>query len=208
MGKQLTSRLDIKMKYATLDKNKPIAFYSEEIHGELLIPDPAHTDMKTPAPMIPNPNSQIPKNAVQMPHAIWQRHIDGTKQVYDAATKSWSDYVPTKVEVLATTKATTLGQIKTDYQTALDSGVTYSGALFQSDAKSIATLSETLTAIANGWTLPTGFSWIDAANASHPANTAFLKGLSTALANHKAALFARLQTAKTTITAEGCSIND
>jgi len=188
------------MKYATLDKNnQPTAFYSEEIHGALLIPDPAHADMKTPAPMIPNPNTQIPKNAVQMPHAIWQRHIDGIKQVYDAATKSWSDYVPTKVEVLATTKATSLGQIKTDYQTALDAGVTYSGALFQSDAKSIATLSETLTAIANGWTLPTGFAWIDAANTAHPANAVFLKGLSTAIANHKAALFARLQAAKAAI---------
>jgi len=96
-------------------------------------------------------------------------------------------------------KSDKLTQIKTDYQTALDAGVAYSGALFQSDAKSIATLSETLTAIANGWALPTGFSWIDAANASHPANTAFLKGLSTSFANHKSALFARLQAAKTAI---------
>jgi len=93
---------------------------------------------------------------------------------WDAASKSF------KAD-LTLEKTLKKAQIESDYQTALDAGVTYSGALFQSDAKSIATLSETLTAVANGWTLPTGFAWIDAANTAHPANAVFLKGLSTAI---------------------------
>jgi len=113
---------------------------------------------------------------------------------WDSALNKW-------VSDLAKHQSSAITKIKTDYQTALDAGVTYNGALFQSDAKSIAMLSETLTAIANGWTLPTGFAWIDAVNTPHPANTVFLKGLSAALANHKAALFARLQAAKAAIAA-------
>jgi len=91
--------------------------------------------------------------------------------------------------------------INDEYIKQLEAGVTYSGALFQSDAKSIATLSETLTAVTNGWALPASFAWIDAANTPHPADLAFLKGLAAALANHKAALFARLQAAKQALAA-------
>ncbi|MDQ6956018.1 MAG: DUF4376 domain-containing protein [Mariprofundaceae bacterium] len=96
-------------------------------------------------------------------------------------------------------KSEKVKSISKEYQTLLDAGVTYNGTLFQSDAKSVQTLSETLTAIANGWALPVGFAWIDAANTPHPASVAFLKGLSAALADHKTALFTRLQVAKQAI---------
>jgi len=118
---------------------------------------------------------------------------------YEKSTDSWIEGDP--VAALDNQKNSKKSVVDDDYQTAIDAGVTYSGALFQSDAKSIATLSETLTALANGWTLPTGFVWIDAANTPHPADIVFLKGLSSALANHKSTLFARLQTAKASIAA-------
>jgi len=190
------------MKYATLDsQNFPIAFYDSDIHGMRLIPDPAFKPSKKNniAPMITNPDTQIPLAAVEIQDVNWQRHIDGIIQVYDPATKTWSDYVPTKAEGLASAKSIALAKIKADYQVALESGVTYSGTKFQSDAKSISTLAEVLTAAANGWTLPAGFAWIDATNTPHSADAAFLKGLSTAFASHKSALFARLQAAKSSI---------
>ncbi len=106
-----------------------------------------------------------------------------------------------KVRLVELARAEAEGRIKGEYQTALDAGVTYSGAVYQSDAKSISTLAEVLTAISNGWPLPAGFAWIDTVNKPHPADIVFLKGLSTALANHKAVLFARLQIAKAAINA-------
>jgi len=190
------------MKYTVLNKrNQPTSFYSDEIHGARLILDPAFKPSKKnrKIPMIVNPDTKIPAAAVEIPEVNWQRHIDGITQVYDPATKTWSDYVPTKAESLASAKSAALAKIKNDYQTALVTGATYSGAQFQSDAKSMSTLAEVLTALANGWTLPAGFAWIDEMNTPHPADTAFLKGLSTAFANHKSALFARLQAAKLSI---------
>lgn len=117
---------------------------------------------------------------------------DPANESWDAASKAW------KIDI-AKVKLAKIAQVKADYQAALDAGVTYSGALFQSDAKSISTLTETLTAISNGWTLPAGFAWIDAVNTPHPASATFLQGLSTAMATHKSGLFARLQAAKTSV---------
>jgi len=117
---------------------------------------------------------------------------DPANESWDAASSTW------KIDI-AKVKSAKIAQVKDDYQAALDAGVTYSGALFQSDAKSISTLTETMTAISNGWPLPTAFTWIDSANKSHPANLAFLKGLSVAMANHKSALFSRLYAAKSKI---------
>lgn len=113
---------------------------------------------------------------------------------WNATSKSW-------VVDIAKVQANRAMQIKTDFQTALDSGVAFSGALFQSDAGSITTLTEVLTAVSNGWSLPEGFAWIDAANKPHPAGIVFLKELSVLLTNHKEALFARFQVAKEAITA-------
>jgi len=189
------------MKYTTLDKNNmPTAFYADDIHGALKIPDPAFKPAKgqtmLDAPLVSNPDTKIPATAVSIPDAVWRASIDGTKQVYDSVTKTWSAYIFTSAEKILTAQQAKLATIETDYQKLLDAGVTYSGALFQSDAHSIAALNETLTAVANGWTLPAGFAWIDSANTPHPANIAFLKGLSAAMANHKSALFSRLYAAK------------
>jgi len=192
------------MKYADLDTtNQPVAFYDSDIHGMRLIPDPAFNPTKKSnvAPMIANPDTQIPATAVEIPDVKWQRHIDGVKQVYDPVTNAWADYVPTKAEALASARITALAKISADYRSALDAGVTYSGAIFQSDSKSISTLSEALTVISNGWALPANFAWIDTANKPHAANAAYLKGLAVAFADHTSALFARLQTAKTAIMA-------
>jgi len=115
-------------------------------------------------------------------------------QKWDATAGAWVDDI-TQIS------ADRIVQLETDYQTALDAGVTYNGALFQSDEKSITTLAEVLTAVANGWTLPAGFVWIDNANNAVTANVAFLKGLSSAFADHKSALFTRLYTAKSKVRA-------
>jgi len=190
------------MKYANLDTktNQPTAFYDEATHGAKQIADLSFDVMSGKNPtMIANPDCKIPASAIVIPDAVWQTHIDGVPQVYDATKKTWSAYVPTPTEVLATEKNAALAKVADTYCTSLDAGVTYNGATFQSDAKSIATLSETLTAINNGWTLPTGFAWIDATNVPHAADIPFLKGLSTAYANHKSALFARYQVAKSKI---------
>jgi len=116
----------------------------------------------------------------------------GKFDTWDAATSAW-------VLDITQVKNARVAQIKIEYDTALSSGTSFNGALFQTDDKSITALSETLTALANGWALPGQFAWIDAANKPHPADSAFLQGLASALADHKAALFARLQTAKTAI---------
>lgn len=89
--------------------------------------------------------------------------------------------------------------IESAYQTALDAGVTYSGAQFQSNEKSITRLTRVLTAVANGWAIPAAFYWLDSDNNPHPANAAYLQGLAKAFADHYDALFVRLQTAKTAI---------
>jgi len=111
-----------------------------------------------------------------------------------------------KPAVLVLAKAVKKSAILDAHSKALDAGVSYQGALFQSDTQSIQTLAETLTALGNGWTLPAGFAWIDAANTPHPADIVLLKGLSTAFADHKSALFARLQVAKAAITAATTAI--
>jgi len=192
------------MKYTTLDKNNiPNAFYDDTIHGALQIRDPLFKPGKgqtlVDAPLVANPDTTIPASAVSIPDAVWQASIDGTKHVYDSVTKTWSVYVFTPAEKLLTAQQAKLATIEADYQKLLDAGVTYSGALFQANAHSIATLTETLAAVANGWPLPAAFAWIDSANKAHPANLAFLKGLSVAMANHKSALFSRLYAAKASI---------
>jgi len=113
---------------------------------------------------------------------------------WDATTAAW-------ILDIAKVQADKLARLAIDYSTASDAGVSYSGTIFQSDSKSIATLSQVLTAISNGWVLPTNFAWLDTANQPQPANAAYLQGLSVAFANHKSALFARLQIAKAAVEA-------
>jgi len=190
------------MKYAILDTktNQPSAFYDEAIHGVKQIVDPLF-DMRShqSAPMVSNPDCNIPSISVPISDAAWQAHIDGIAQVYDSVKKTWSAYVPTTAETLSAAKESALAAVNISYYTALDAVVTYNGALFQSDAKSVQTLSETLTAISNGWVLPKNFTWIDANNTAHLADVVFLQGLSSVIANHKAALFTRLFTAKQSV---------
>ncbi len=192
------------MRYATMDKNNKVnAFYSEDINGPLLMPDPLFKLTKNQtladAPLVANPNTQIPTNAVLIPDAVWRAHIQSTEQVYDGVKKTWTAYVPTSAEKLADASFSMIAEIQRTYQTALNVGVSYRTFTFQSDEKSISTLTEVLTSLSNGWVLPLGFAWIDSSNVPHPASVIFLKGLSTALANHKSALFTRLQIAKAAI---------
>ena len=87
-------------------------------------------------------------------------------------------------------------EIDLSYKAALSEGVTYAGALFQSDEKSVQSLVKVLTALANSWVLPAGFVWVDDANVAHPATKIWLQGLSKAFGDHEATLFARKLQAK------------
>jgi len=82
-------------------------------------------------------------------------------------------------------------EISNEYKAKLDAGVTYKGTVFQSDEKAVMALVTAVAALATGWTLPGGHTWVDMANVEHPADAAWLKGLLKAFANHKASLFAR-----------------
>ena len=82
-------------------------------------------------------------------------------------------------------------EISKEYKAKLDDGVTYKGAVFQSDEKAVMALVIAVAALATGWIIPNGYTWVDAANVEHPADAAWLKGLLNAFAGHKASLFAR-----------------
>lgn len=113
--------------------------------------------------------------------------------VWDATAGQW-------VPDLAKHQAAKLVQLAAEYQAALEAGVSYQGALFESDDHSQVEMAKVLTAIANGWPLPKGFVWVDANNTLHPVpDVAWLQGLAAAMADHKAALFARLQAAKAAV---------
>jgi len=83
-----------------------------------------------------------------------------------------------------------------EYETKRNAGVKYKGAIFQSDRQSMAALVAVVTALANGWIIPDGYTWVDKDNKEHPADAAWLKGLLNAFADHKASLFARKTHAK------------
>jgi len=129
----------------------------------------------------------VPKGAVEVADAP-----EDARQVWSGT--AWA--LP-----IAETRAAGIAALKRDYQAALDMGVTFNAASFQSDAPSMQQLAEVLTALGNGWPLPTGFAWIDAANAPHPADLVFLQGLAAAFADHKSALFARWQIARAKVQA-------
>ncbi len=119
----------------------------------------------------------------------------GKAAIWDSASGKWVPDMPRH-------QAAKLAQLTADYQAATEAGVSYQGAMFESDDHSQLELAKVLTAIANGWTLPTGFAWIDAANNPHQVpDLAWPQGLAQAMADHKAALFARLQAAKATVRA-------
>jgi len=119
-------------------------------------------------------------------------------KVVNQVIESRTDTPMTLSEVKAQKKA----DLSMGYQTALmGNTVTYKGSTFQADQDSIRALTETLTAVNSGWTLPTSFMWIDSANIPHPADVVFLKGLASAMADSKTALFAGLQIAKSNVTA-------
>jgi len=197
------------MKYATLDNNnQPTAFYSDETHGARLIPDPAFVAPKNApmkqAPMVPNPTTKIPAAAVMIPDAIWQRAIDGTKQVYDQTTKTWSDYVPTKSETLAAARATKLAAIIASYAKSSNSNITVSllKADFQADASSRMKIDACINRLNNGWKPPVGADvWLDTVNGTHQITLANMNAIADTIATREADLFARLQTAKTGIAA-------
>jgi len=164
-------------KFAQVDKaGNPVAFYADDIHD------------------------QIPADAIPIPDADWQAHIEGNRRVWDG--KAWVPYKPTAAEQLAQAQTAKLAKLQAAYQAALEAGVQYRGATFDSDDRSQSELAKVLIAIANGWMLPTGFAWVDAANNPHPVpDVAWLQGLAQGLADHKAACFARLQKAKAAVRA-------
>ena len=91
-------------------------------------------------------------------------------QKWDSVSKTW---VTDLVKLVSLKKQ----EIETAYQTEIDKGALYSGATFQCDSASIQALNDTLTAISNGWSLPTTFEWIDSNNNPHLADIVWLKGL-------------------------------
>jgi hypothetical protein len=164
-------------KFAKVDKaGNPIAFYVDDVHD------------------------QIPADAIPIPDADWQAHIDGKRKVWDG--RAWFPYKPNAAEQLAQAQAAKLAELRAAYQAALEAGVQYQGAKFESDDHSQLEVAKALTAIANGWQLPAGFAWVDAANNPHPVpDVAWLQGLAQALADHKAVYFARFQKAKVAVRA-------
>jgi len=137
-----------------------------------------------------------------------QEHIDKLDMsLYTAITK-----LPTSADVWdAKTKAfvkdtkkmadVKKAEIETSYSDALNAGVTYKTALFQSDEKSVQSLVKVLTALANSWVLPAGFVWVDSANVAHPATKTWLRGLNKAFGDHEASLFSRKLQAKSAMAA-------
>jgi len=135
-----------------------------------------------------------------------RKHIVQTDPSWQLLACAWDDdieMVAGKWQVVSPVRkarAAKLAQLATDYQSALEAGVQYQGAKFDSDDHSQTEVARVLTAVANGWTLPAGFAWVDAANQPHPVpDVAWLQGLAQAMADHKAALFARLQVAKAAV---------
>jgi len=105
-----------------------------------------------------------------------------------------------KSVVLDKAKVDKIQQLTMEYNILLEQGVFYNGAKFDSDEHSQTEIARVLTALANGWTLPAGFEWIDSSNTPHSVpDVAWLQGLAQAMADHKAALFARLQKAKAAV---------
>jgi len=115
-------------------------------------------------------------------------------ETWDVATKSF-------VKDIKKMSGVKKAEIETAYQTAMNAGVTYKNALFQSDEKSVQALVKVLTALANSWVLPAGFVWIDAANVAHPATKTWLNGLNKAFSDHESSLFTRKIQAKAALAA-------
>ena len=166
-------------RYAEVDSaGRPVAFYS----------DAAGHD--------------IPPGAIPIPDAAWQAHFNDQPQAWDAKAKAWVPYKPSAAEMLAQAQVAKLAELRAAYQAGLEAGVTYQGANFDSDEHSQTEIARVLVALANGWALPAGFVWVDAANTQHAVpNVAWLQGLADAMATHKAGLFARLQKAKAAVRA-------
>jgi len=115
---------------------------------------------------------------------------------------SWDSAAGKWTPDLTKHQAAKLAELQAAYQAALDAGVSYQGAKFDSDEHSQTEIAHVLVALANNWTLPAGFAWVDAANNPHPVpDVAWLQGLADAMATHKATLYARLQQAKAAVRA-------
>ncbi|RME58182.1 DUF4376 domain-containing protein [Candidatus Parcubacteria bacterium] len=175
----------------------------DPIEGKPLVP--AHATLIAPPKTIPEGSVAVfdeTKNkwSVMEDHrgqVVWVNNQEVTIDKLGPLPKGAS-----KTKPLSVVKQEKLSQLRIDYETALNAGVTYQGATFQSDPSSIQSLNEVLTALANGWVLPANFEWIDANNTPHPVpDVTWLQGLATVLADHKSALFARLQKAKAAVRA-------
>jgi len=103
-----------------------------------------------------------------------------------------------KSAILAKAKQDKIAQLKSEYNTLVNSDITYSGAQFQADERSQIRIDQAINRLANGWT-PANFQWIDSTNTPHPADLAFLNGLADAIATRTHDLFVRLQTAKSKV---------
>lgn len=124
-------------------------------------------------------------------------------QIEKALANGWEEITgawpppPSLDEIKARKKA----ELILAYNSALSNGVAYAGTVFQCDDRSVARLNAVLTAVNNGWTLPSGFEWIDVNNVRHQADVAFLQGLADAMATNNAVLFFKLRNAKDAVAA-------
>jgi len=67
------------MKYTQLDTNNlPTAFYDDGVHGARLIADSRHvpSSVDDTAPLIANPDTQIPADAIEITDEQWQEFIE------------------------------------------------------------------------------------------------------------------------------------
>ena len=165
------------MKRATTDQQgNPTAFYDSEIHGD-----------------------NIPSDAIEIPEADWQAHINGQRKVYDSVAGVWGDYVPSANELLAQAKTAKLVELKTAYEADVNADIAYMNTTFQADQKSQDMITKVLAA--SGGKLPAGFFWLDALNNHVPMTFADLQGLANAILLRGQQLFAKYQQLKAQVNA-------
>jgi len=91
-----------------------------------------------------------------------------------------------------TNKQVTLQRVEIDYNNANELNIDYMKTTFQADKKS----QDLIVSVLSAGSVPTGFYWIDKANAQIPMTYTQLQGLSGAVLARGQANFAKLQRLK------------
>lgn len=164
--------------------------YIEDIHIEASLPSKPASPTATLQSQ-PLTYAQPANTTTTQPVGFYSPKWNGSKWVEGDVAKA-----------LGCVKDVAIIAIEEAFSKASNADVTYKGFAYQADKKAMTAVSEVLTALQNGWLLPTGYQWFDATNIGHTVvNTAWLQGLYAAMTDSHAKAFARLQVAKSSLRA-------